>query len=75
MSKKNDNDLVLDHYYKGRANHFLNNLLIPLIKDAVAKPATDDVAGCSGIQYAVNAVRGAEQQDAAAARSSKFNLN
>lgn len=74
-TKKSDHDLLEEAYTKGRAKHFLNNLLIPMIRKEAKKPPTDDVASGGDTQYLVTALIGAEKHDARAAKTRKFNVN
>lgn len=48
-----DNDLVLSSYYRSRAKFFLDNLLIPLIKQEIRNP-TIDVLSDEKLRYVIS---------------------
>jgi hypothetical protein len=51
--------IQLDAYYRGRASHFLNNLLMPLIRHECKAP-TQDVSSSPAMQFLVSAANGSQ---------------
>lgn len=62
MKVVDPSELMLDFYYKGRARHFLNDVLVPLIRREVKNPSSD-VSGSPAIGYMVTAIRGSKAED------------
>lgn len=60
MSSK-EQKICMDAYYAGRARHFLDKVLVPLIKREVQNPSSD-VSGSPAIAYTVIAIRGAQAE-------------
>ena len=59
QSQEEVRDLQLAAYYKGRARHFLDNLIVPLIRHGVKNP-TQDVASPPAMQFLLSAVTGSQ---------------
>lgn len=66
---KSDSEKVLDMYYTGRAKHFLDQFLVPLIRHEARKPPTTDVAS-PALAFIVTSLTGGE-----AAIKSNVNVN
>ena len=65
IDPRSDNDKRLAHYQTGRAKHYVDNLLVPMIRHSVRNPF--DVIGSSAMQYTLSAVRGSMAADSSQA--------
>ncbi len=66
-----DNQKVLDSYHQGRAKHFLNSLLVPMIKESVKKDRNQDTRSNSDLNFMCLAGQGASCED----KASKYLCN